>query len=64
MADGTKLADIFVHFTGIRGNGWRNLKENDVVEFEIVKGKQGDQANDVVVIGTAEAAPIAEEPTA
>ncbi len=49
-ADGSKLADIFVHFRGVRGTGWRNLKEAQVVDFEIVKGEKGPQAQDTFVV--------------
>ena len=41
--------DVFVHFTGIRGTGWRNLREGQLVDFEIVQGKKGKQANDCFV---------------
>ena len=40
--------DIFVHYTGIRGTGRRNLFEGQEVEFEIVEGPKGAQAADVV----------------
>jgi len=41
--------DIFVHFTGIRGEkGRRNLENGQVVEYEVEQGKQGPQATDVV----------------
>ena len=36
--------DIFVHFSGIEGEGYKSLQENDEVEFEITKGTKGDQA--------------------
>ena len=48
-ADGSKVADIFVHYRGIRGTGYLNLKDRQEVDFEIVKGAKGPQANDVVV---------------
>ncbi|HUY07420.1 MAG TPA: cold-shock protein [Acidimicrobiales bacterium] len=31
-------ADVFVHFSAIEGNGYRNLNENDKVEFEVTVG--------------------------
>jgi CspA family cold shock protein len=40
--------DIFVHYTGIRGAGRRNLFEGQEVEFEIIDGPKGPQATDVV----------------
>ena len=42
--------DIFVHYTGIRGEGYRSLSENQRVEFTIVQGRKGPQAQDVVVV--------------
>ena len=40
--------DIFVHFTGIAGNGFKTLAEGDTVEFEIQKGPKGYCAANVV----------------
>lgn len=40
--------DIFVHFSAIQGEGYRNLQEGAVVEFEVVKGPKGFQAANVV----------------
>jgi cold shock protein len=39
--------DVFVHFSAIAGNGYRNLDENDRVEFETTQGPKGLQAADV-----------------
>ena len=39
--------DIFVHYTGIRGEGYRTLKEGTRVEFEVINGTKGLQAQDV-----------------
>lgn len=41
--------DVFVHYTGLLGEGHRTLKEGDTVEFELVQGAKGPQAADVVV---------------
>jgi CspA family cold shock protein len=43
--------DVFVHYSSIRGEGFRNLEEGQRVEFSIEQGQKGLQANDVVVIG-------------
>jgi CspA family cold shock protein len=43
--------DVFVHFSGIRGEGFRNLEEGQKVEFTVEQGQKGLQASDVVVIG-------------
>ena len=36
--------DVFVHFSAIEGSGYRNLEENQPVEFEITQGPKGPQA--------------------
>lgn len=40
--------DIFVHYTGIKGTGRRDLADDDVVEFDVIKGERGDQATNCV----------------
>ena len=40
--------DVFVHYTGIKGDGFKTLAEGDRVKFEITKGPKGEQAVDVV----------------
>lgn len=39
--------DVFVHFSGITGDGYRSLAEGQVVEFEITQGPKGSQATNV-----------------
>ncbi len=39
--------DVFVHHTGINGEGFRSLDEGQRVEFEITQGKKGLQAINV-----------------
>ncbi|MEG0366898.1 MAG: cold-shock protein [Coprobacillus sp.] len=39
--------DIFVHFSGIAGNGFKSLEEGQSVSFEITQGDRGDQAVNV-----------------
>ena len=39
--------DVFVHFSGIAGDGFRSLAEGQAVEFEVTQGKKGPQATDV-----------------
>jgi CspA family cold shock protein len=41
--------DVFVHFSAISGNGYRNLEENQKVEFETTQGPKGLQASNVRV---------------
>ena len=40
--------DVFVHYSSIRGEGYRSLEEGQSVEFDIVEGQKGPQAQDVV----------------
>ena len=42
--------DVFVHFTGINGNGFKTLDEGDRVTFDIEEGKKGPAAANVTVI--------------
>ena len=39
--------DVFVHFSAIQGEGYRNLEENQKVEFEVTQGPKGPQAANV-----------------
>jgi CspA family cold shock protein len=42
--------DVFVHYTAILGEGFRNLDEGQRVEFVVTQGEKGPQAQEVVVI--------------
>ncbi|MDI6854058.1 MAG: cold-shock protein [Deltaproteobacteria bacterium] len=42
--------DVFVHHSAIQGDGFRSLDENQDVEFEVVQGPKGAQAQNVVKI--------------
>ena len=42
--------DVFVHFSSILGDGYRNLEEGQRVEFVVVQGQKGPQAQDVTVL--------------
>lgn len=42
--------DVFVHFNAIVGDGFRNLEEGQRVEFNVVQGQKGLQAENVTVI--------------
>ena len=39
--------DVFVHFSAIQGEGYRNLEENQQVEFDVTQGPKGPQAANV-----------------
>ena len=43
-------ADVFVHFSAIRGDGFRNLDEGQNVEFNVEQGQKGLQATNVAVV--------------
>jgi CspA family cold shock protein len=40
--------DVFVHFSAIEEDGFKNLEEGQEVEFEVVAGDRGPQAENVV----------------
>jgi CspA family cold shock protein len=42
--------DLFVHFSGINGSGFKSLREGDRVSFEVEQGKKGPAAINVTVI--------------
>ena len=42
--------DVFVHFSAIEGAGYRNLEENQKVEFELTQGQKGPQASNVRIV--------------
>ncbi len=39
--------DVFVHFRAIQGEGHRSLRDGQRVEFSVVKGQKGFQAEEV-----------------
>lgn len=39
--------DVFVHYSALQQEGYKSLQEGDDVEFEIVDGKKGPQAENV-----------------
>ena len=42
--------DVFVHYSAIKGQGYRNLEENQKVEFEVSQGQKGPQAANVRLV--------------
>lgn len=42
--------DVFVHFSAIKREGYKNLEEGQAVEFEVTNGPKGLQASDVVML--------------
>ena len=45
--------DVFVHYSSIQMDGYRGLKEGDEVEFDIIQGDKGPQADQVTVLKSA-----------
>ena len=41
--------DVFVHFSAIQGDGYRNLQEGQKVEFNVEQGPKGPQASNVTM---------------
>lgn len=39
--------DVFVHYSAIQSDGYRTLEEGQSVEFEVVQGPKGPQADTV-----------------
>jgi cold shock protein len=42
--------DVFVHFSAIQGDGYRNLMEGQKVEFNVEQGPKGPQASNVTMV--------------
>lgn len=40
--------DVFVHYSAITGEGFKTLEEGQHVQFEVVQGDRGPQAENVV----------------
>jgi len=47
--------DVFVHYSAIQLDGYKTLKEGDEVEFDIVEGQKGPQADAVIRLRDAAA---------
>jgi CspA family cold shock protein len=46
--DEGEISDVFVHYSSIEGEGFRNLDEGQRVEFSITESPQGPQAAAVI----------------
>jgi cold shock protein len=42
--------DVFVHYSSIQSDGYRSLDENQRVEFDVVQGPKGPQADAVRIV--------------
>ena len=47
--------DVFVHYSAIQSEGYKSVQEGDDVEFEIVQGQKGPQAENVTKLQTQSA---------
>lgn len=45
---GDEGQDVFVHYTSIIGEGFRALKDGELVDYELVEGTKGYQAHNVI----------------
>ncbi len=45
--------DVFVHFSGLAMEGFKTINEGDKVEFNVVRGAKGPQAENVRVVESA-----------
>jgi len=42
--------DVFVHYSNIQGSGYKTLGEGQRVEFDVVPGRKGDEAQNVRIV--------------
>jgi CspA family cold shock protein len=42
--------EIFVHYSAIKGDGYKSLNEGDEVEYEVTQSPKGEQATNVVKV--------------
>ena len=42
--------DLFIHYSSILKDGYKTLREGDQIEFDVVEGAKGPQADQVVVV--------------
>jgi len=42
--------DVFAHFSAIQSSGFKTLAEGQAVEFTVVQGQKGPQAENIVVL--------------
>ena len=46
-------SDVFVHYSNIVSEGFKNLEEGDSVTFDIVQGEKGPRAENVVPVSAS-----------
>ena len=47
MCDGLENEDVFVHYSSIEQDGYKTLKEGDIVNFTLIETAKGCQAINV-----------------
>jgi CspA family cold shock protein len=47
--------DVFVHYSAVKGDGYKTLEEGQEVEFDVTQGPKGEQATNVMKVGGATA---------
>jgi cold shock protein len=45
--------DVFVHYSAVKGDGYKTLEEGQEVEFDVTQGPKGEQATNVMKVGGA-----------
>ncbi|MFF8842213.1 cold-shock protein [Streptomyces sp. NPDC015127] len=40
--------DVFAHYSNISGTGYRELREGEIVTFDVTQGQKGPQAENIV----------------
>ncbi len=43
-------SDVFVHYSNIKGSGYKSLSEGQRVEFDVAPGRKGEEAQNVTVL--------------
>jgi len=61
---GDQGQDVFVHYTSIVGDGFRALKDGEMVDYELVRGDKGYQARNVNRPPDAGTGPVGPQPSA
>jgi len=41
--------DVFIHYSAIQGTGYRVLEDGQKVEFDVVQGRKGLEANNLTI---------------